>query len=153
MRAGKTKEATKRWIVTAALALLALIAARTAQADGDTCLTREQAITLIAHKADVEYGGRVSKWRVWQIAERESGLQHCDITGRVRVSATGDHGLLQLNPLGVWANCLVNRYCRAPWMMDDPAAQVDVMLAYAARYGDLCPWNPDGDYLPGCGYR
>jgi len=54
---------------------------------------------------------------------------------------------------GVWRNCSLNPYCDAPSMIDDPAAQVDVMLAYAARYGDLCPWNPGGDYRPGCGYK
>ena len=67
-------------------------------------------------------------------------------------SETGDHGLLQLNERGVFGNCLVNRWCRAPWMIDDAAAQVDVMLNYAELYGDLCPWNPAGNYLPGCGY-
>ncbi len=26
------------------------------------------------------------------------------------------------------------------------------MLNYADVHGDLCPWNPAGSYLPGCGY-
>lgn len=26
------------------------------------------------------------------------------------------------------------------------------MLNYADEYGDLCPWNPGGNYQPGCGY-
>ena len=132
-------------------ALLLLLAVRRADAQGE-CLTREQAISLIAHKADVEHGGRVDKALVWAIADRESGLRHCDGQGRVKVSATGDHGLLQLNERGVFGNCLVNRWCRAPWMIDDAAAQVDVMLNYADVYGDLCPWNPASNYLPGCGY-
>ena len=128
-------------------------AAEPSETTGGPCLSRDEAITLIAHKTEVERPGIVSKWRIWQIAERESGLQHCDITGRVKISPTRDHGLLQLNERGVWRNCSLNPYCDAPSMIDDPAAQVDVMLAYAARYGDLCPWNPGGDYRPGCGYK
>ena len=131
------------------------VGARLARADG-VCLTRGEAIILIAHKADVEHGGRVSKWRIWEIAERESGLLHCWPSGGVKVSPTADHGLLQLNPAGVWRNCRVNRHCHEPWLIDDPEAQVDVMMNYYEIYGDLCPWNPDQihpDYLPGCGYR
>ena len=135
-------------MVTVMLALL--LGAASVEAQG--CMTRDEAITVIAHKADVEHGGRVDKALVWAIADRESGLRHCDGQGRVKVSATGDHGLLQLNERGVFGNCLVNRWCRAPWMIDDAAAQVDVMLNYAELYGDLCPWNPAGNYLPGCGY-
>ena len=63
---------------------------------------------MIAHKTDVERPGLLSKWRIWEIADRESGLQHC-VNGRVKVSPTGDHGLLQFNPRGVWGNCSVNR--------------------------------------------
>lgn len=123
-----------------------------AQADGG-CLTREQAITLIAHKTDVERPGLVSKWRIWAIADRESGLTMC-VNGWVKVSPTGDVGLLQMHRVGgVWSNCLVNRWCHRPDLISDPEYQIDVMLNYAERYGDLCPWNPNGDYLPGCGYR
>lgn len=140
------------------MALVVMTLAQTVQAaeptrESGTCLTREQAITLIAHKADIERPGIVSKWRVWAIADRESGLSHCDERGRVKVSRTADHGLLQLNERGVWLACDLNPHCREPWMIDDAAAQVDVMIAYAAKYGDLCPWNPDGDYRPGCGYK
>ena len=87
--------------------------------------------------------------------DRESGGWHCWPNGRVKVSATADHGLLQLNPRGVWLNCRVNPYCNEPWMIDDPGAQIGVMLNYYELYGDLCPWNPDprGNYMPGCGYR
>ena len=65
--------------LAAALALLLLLAwPGAARTDNGICLTREQAITLIAHKTDVERGGQsVSKWRIWQIADRESGLNHC----------------------------------------------------------------------------
>lgn len=141
--------------------LLVALAATTyigvARADGGVCLTREQAISLIAHKADVERGGHsVSKWRLWEIADRESGLNHCWPNGRVKVSATGDHGLIQMNPWGVWTNCLVNPWCRRPDLIDDPEYQLDVMFNYYDLYGDLCPWNPDQvhpNYMPGCGYR
>ena len=129
--------------------------ARATRADG-ACLTREEAISLIAHKADVEYGGALSKWRIWAIADRESGLYHCWPNGRVKISPTGDHGLIQLHPAGVFANCDINPYCREPDLIDDPAVQVDVMINYYRRYGDLCPWNPDQvhpNYMPGCGYR
>ena len=123
-----------------------------AKADG-VCLTRDEAITVVAHKADVEHGGRVNKWRVWAIMDRESGGWHCWPNGRVKVSATADHGLLQLNPNGVFRNCRVNPYCNVPSMIDDPGLQVDIMLNYYELYGDLCPWNPAGNYMPGCGYR
>ena len=121
------------------------------QADG-ICLTRDEAITVVAHKADVEYGVPWVKATILDIAERESRLTHCDAWGNVRVSPTNDHGLLQLNPAGVWRNCAVNPHCGRWWMIDDAAAQVDVMLRYYRLYGDLCPWNPRGNYLPGCGY-
>lgn len=100
--------------MTVALALLLLLArGEGAVAADGVCLTREQAISLIAHKADVERGGRsASKWRIWQIADRESGLNHCWPNGRVKVSPTNDHGLLQLSPWGVWTNCQVNPWCR-----------------------------------------
>jgi len=138
-------------IAAVILAMLLLLIGRTrVEADGYT--ERQAGVIGLAHKADVEHGGRVDKALVWAIADRESGLRHCDGQGRVKVSATGDHGLLQLNERGVFGNCLVNRWCRAPWMIDDAAAQVDVMLNYADVYGDLCPWNPAGNYLPGCGY-
>lgn len=118
-----------------------------------SCLSREAAITVIAHKADVEHAGRLSKWRIFEIAERESGLQHC-VNGSVKVSSTNDHGVLQVNPAGVWRNCAINRYCNEPWMINDFGAQVDLILNYFDRYHDLCPWNPDprGNYNPGCGY-
>ncbi len=136
--------------LAAGLLLVALAMAQLAHADG--CLTREQAISLIAHKADVEYGVPWVKATILDIAERESRLTHCDAWGNVRVSPTNDHGLLQLNPAGVWRNCAVNPHCGRWWMIDDAAAQVDVMLRYYRLYGDLCPWNPRGNYLPGCGY-
>jgi len=138
------------WAVILA-AVVALVWATRAEADG-VCLTREQAITLIAHKVDVEHGGRLDKSLIWAIADRESGLLNCDPRGNVKVSPTNDHGLLQLNPGGVFANCTVNPYCRRLDLIGDPYLQVDVMLTYADVYGDLCPWNPAGDYLPGCGY-
>lgn len=138
-------------LLTLVVALLLLSYPRDVQASG-VCITRDEAINVIAHKADVEHGGRLSKWRIWQIAERESGLEHC-VAGRVKIGVTGDVGLLQFNPHGVWRNCQVNRYCNAPWMINDPLAQIDVMLNYFDRYGDLCPWNPAGNYMPGCGYR
>lgn len=50
-------------------------------------------------------------------------------------------------------NCLVNPHCHEPALIGDPAAQVDVMLNYFDKYGDFCPWNPSGNYAPGCGYR
>ena len=136
--------------LAAGLLLVALAMAQLAHADG--CLMREQAISLIAHKADVEYGVPWVKATILDIAERESRLTHCDAWGNVRVSPTNDHGLLQLNPAGVWRNCAVNPHCGRWWMIDDAAAQVDVMLRYYRLYGDLCPWNPRGNYLPGCGY-
>lgn len=120
---------------------------------GPYCPTRDELITIIAHKADVERGGRsASKWRIWQIAERESGLNHCWPNGTVKVSVTNDRGGLQLNPGGVFLNCAVNPYCNRPDMIDDVFLQVDIMLNYFDRYGDLCPWNPTGNYMPGCGY-
>jgi hypothetical protein len=136
-------------LVLVAVALLAL--APRADAQG-VCLTREQAITVIAYKADVEHGGRVDKSLIWAIADRESGLLGCDARGAVKVSPTNDHGLLQLNPGGVWRNCAVNPYCHRLDLIGDPYLQIDVMLNYAELYGDLCPWNPAGNYLPGCGY-
>jgi len=143
--------------LAAALALLLLLAwPGAARTDNGICLTREQAITLIAHKTDVERGGQsVSKWRIWQIADRESGLNHCWPNGTIKISHTNDHGLLQLNPGGVWTNCRVNRWCNRPDLIDDPEYQIDVMLNYYDMYGDLCPWNPDprGNYMPGCGYK
>lgn len=146
-----------RWLVVLLLALALFVSASSgvARADKGWCLTREQAITLIAHKTDVERPGLVSKWRMWAIAERESGLNHCWTNGRVKVSPTNDHGLLQFNPWGVWRNCLVNRFCDRPDLIDDPELQIDVMLNYYEVYGDLCPWNPDprGNYMPGCGYK
>ena len=133
------------------LAALLLLAVRRADAQGE-CLTREQAISLIAHKVDVEHGGRLDKTLIWQIADRESGLRHCDEKGNVKVSPTADHGLLQLNENGVYGNCNVNPYCREPKMIDDPYVQIDIILNYFDLYGDLCPWNPNGNYMPGCGY-
>ena len=141
-------------LLLAGLLLIALTLAQLASADG--CLTRDEAITLISHKADIEHHEPAwVKARIWQIAERESGLQHCWPGGRVKVSATNDYGLLQFNDFGVWRNCAVNPHCKEPGMINDVAAQVDVMLNYFDRYGDLCPWNPDpvGNYAPGCGYR
>lgn len=111
------------------------------------CLTREEAITVIAHKADVEYGGRVDKWRVWAIADRESGLLHCWSNGRVKVSPTNDVGLLQFHARrwpednGVWHNCQVNRYCHDESKMEDPFIQIDVMMTYYDRYRNFDPWN------------
>ena len=137
--------------VAVLVALLLVVSGGGVQAQG-VCLTRDEAIVVIAHKVDVEHGGRLDKALIWQIAERESGLSHCDKRGRVKVSPTGDRGLLQFNPAGVFGNCLVNRWCRVPSMIDDPYLQIDVMLNYADVYGDLCPWNPAGNYLPGCGY-
>lgn len=123
------------------------------QTNADTyCPTREDAIVIIAHKADVERGGRVDKRRVWAIADRESGLDHCR-DGRLKVGVTGDYGLFQFNPWGVWRNCQVNVYCNDLSMIADPYVQVDVILNYYERYGDFCPWNPAGNYLPGCGYK
>lgn len=137
----------------AGLLLVALTLAQLAEASGN-CLTRDEAITLIAHKSDIEHGNPAwVKARIWQIAERESGMQHCWTNGTIKENATHDHGLLQLNERGVWRNCAVNPHCRRDWMIDDAAAQVDVMLNYLDKYGDLCPWNPAGDYAPGCGYR
>lgn len=135
-------------MVTVTLALL--LCAASVEAQG--CITRDEAITVIAHKVDVEHGGRLDKTLIWQIADRESGLRHCDAAGRVKVSPTGDHGLLQLNERGVWRNCRVNPFCDRPDLINDPYLQIDVMLNYADVYGDLCPWNPAGSYLPGCGY-
>jgi hypothetical protein len=121
---------------------------------GANCPTREQMIGAIAHKADVERGGRsASKWIIWQIGERESGLSHCWGNGLVKVSPTNDYGVLQLNPGGVARNCAVNPRCRDLSALTDPLLQVDILLNYFDLYGDLCPWNPAGDYMPGCGYR
>ena len=135
-------------IVTVTLALL--LGAASVEAQG--CMTRDEAITVIAHKVDVEHGGRLDKTLIWQIADRESGLRHCDEAGNVKVSPTADHGLLQLNENGVWLNCRVNPHCQRPKLIDDPYLQIDVMLNYADMYGDLCPWNPGANYMPGCGY-
>ena len=136
----------------AGLLLIALTLAQLASADG--CLTRDEAITLIANRSDIEHGNPAwVKARIWQIAERESGMQHCWTNGTIKENATHDHGLLQLNERGVWRNCAVNPHCGHDWMIDDAAAQVDVMLNYLDKYGDFCPWNPAGDYAPGCGYR
>ena len=137
----------------AGLLLVTLTIAQLASADG-TCLTRDEAITLIAHKADIEHHEPAwVKARIWAIADRESGLTMCDERGRVKVSGTGDFGLLQLNPRGVWLNCAVNPHCHEPALIGDPGVQVEVMLHYYDKYGDLCPWNPAGNYAPGCGYR
>lgn len=138
------------------LLVVALAMAQTASAGGN-CLTGDEAIVLISHKSDVEHGNppRV-KERLWQIADRESGLLHCWANGFVKVSPTADHGLFQLNERGVWRNCSLNPYCGDDSMLDDPGAQVDLVLNYYDRYGDLCPWNPAVDpvnYNPGCGYR
>ena len=137
------------------LAGLLLIALTLAQlASADDCLTRDEAITLISHKSDVEHHNPPwVKARIWAIADRESGLTMCDRAGRVKVSSTGDRGLLQYNPAGVYRNCKVNPHCYEPALIGDPAAQVDVMLNYFDKYGDFCPWNPSGNYAPGCGYR
>ena len=135
-------------MVTVMLALL--LGAASVEAQG--CITRDEAITVIAHKVDVEHGGRLDKTLIWQIADRESGLRHCDAAGNVKVSPTADHGLLQLNENGVWLNCRVNPYCNRPDLINDPYLQIDVMLNYADVYGDLCPWNPGSNYMPGCGY-
>lgn len=140
-----------RYVVVILVAVAALWSASTAGAQG-TCLTREQAITVIAHKADVERAGRIDKTLVWAIADRESGLLGCDSRGAVKVSPTNDHGLLQLNPGGVWRNCRVNPYCNRLDLIGDPYLQIDVMFNYAEVYGDLCPWDPAGNYLPECGY-
>ena len=150
-----------RWIVLI-VALLYVTLAQLASAapsnspasGGEVCLSREEAITLIAHKADIEH--HEPPWvkaRIWAIADRESGMQHCWPNGRVKVSSTEDYGLLQFNGRGVWCNCLVNPHCHEPALIGDPAAQVDVMLNYFDKYGDFCPWNPSGNYAPGCGYR
>lgn len=133
--------------------MLASAGSGVARADNGICLTREQAISLVAYKTDVERPGIVSKWRIWQIMDRESGGWHCGVNGRVKVSRTNDHGLLQMNARGVWNNCLVNRWCHRPDLIDDPEYQIDVMINYKELYGDLCPWNPMGNYMPGCGYR
>lgn len=139
-------------LLLAGLLLIALTLAQLASADG--CLTRDEAITLISHKADIEHHEPAwVKARIWAIADRESGMQHCWPSGRVKVSATNDYGLLQFNGAGVWRNCAVNPHCKEPGMINDVAAQVDVMLNYFDRYGDFCPWNPLGNYAPGCGYR
>jgi hypothetical protein len=132
--------------------LIALTLAQLASADG--CLTRDEAITLIAHKTYAA-GVPALKWRIWAIADRESGMQHCGGNGRTKMSVTNDHGLLQLNERGVWLNCAVNPRCKEPGAIDDAEYQVDVMISYYRKYGDLCPWNPDpaGNYAPGCGYR
>lgn len=135
-------------MVTVTLALL--LCAASVEAQG--CITRDEAITVIAHKVDVEHGGRLDKTLIWQIADRESGLRHCDEKGNVKVSPTADHGLLQLNENGVYGNCNVNPYCHRPDLINDPYLQIDVILNYADEYGDLCPWNPGGNYQPGCGY-
>lgn len=145
-------------LLGALVALLALtyLDVQPGLAASSYCMTRDEAITVIAHKADVEYGGRsASKWRIWQIADRESGLSSCWPNGSIKISYTNDHSLLQLNPGGVWRNCGVNPYCNRPDLIDDPYLQIDVMLNYYLVYGDLCPWNPDprGNYMPGCGYR
>jgi hypothetical protein len=50
-------------------------------------------------------------------------------------------------------NCLVNPHCHEPALIGDPAAQINRMLNYFDKYGDFCPWNPSGNYAPGCGYR
>lgn len=145
-----------RWIVlVVALLITALLYVTLAQlAAADDCLTREEAITLISHKSDVEHHNPPwVKARIWAIADRESGLTMCDRAGRVKISPTGDFGLLQYNGGGVWRNCLVNPHCHEPALIGDPGAQVDVMLAYFDRYGDFCPWNPAANYAPGCGYR
>jgi phosphate-selective porin len=72
-------------VILAVVALLAFAASADAQGG---CLTRDEAIVVIAHKVDVEHGGRLDKALVWQIAERESGLSHCDKRGRVKVRAS-----------------------------------------------------------------
>lgn len=139
-----------RYVVVILAAVVMLLSVASAEAQG--CITRDEAITVIAHKADVEHGGRVDKALVWAIADRESGLRHCDEKGNVKVSPTADHGLLQLNERGVWRNCRVNPHCQRPDLINDPYLQIDVMLNYADVYGDLCPWNPGSNYMPGCGY-
>lgn len=123
------------------------------QAHATSCPTREEAVTVVSHKSDVEHGEPAwLKYRILAIMERESGLQHCTTNGAVKVSATNDHGALQVNPAGVWRNCAVNPWCSDPAMLDDFGAQVDLILTYYDRYHDLCPWNPAGRYNPGCGY-
>lgn len=141
------------WLAVVLIIALALWADE-ARAAGVYCPTREEMIVIVAHKADVERGGRsASKWIIWQIGERESGLSHCWGNGLVKVSPTNDYGVLQLNPGGVARNCAVNPRCRDLSALTDPLLQVDILLNYFDLYGDLCPWNPAGDYMPGCGYR
>ena len=141
--------------------LLALLVAmfagvRVAAADTGDCPSREDIITIVAHKADVQYSGVLSKEVIWRIGERESGLRHCNLFGFVKISPTNDHGTFQLNPAGVWRNCRVNQYCDQPGMIDDVEAQVDLIINYYRTYRDLCPWNPNHtnpNYMPGCGYQ
>ena len=140
------------WLAVVLIVALALLA-QEANA-GPYCPTREEMITIVAHKADVEYGGRVPKWRVWQLLERESGLQHCWPNGTLKVSPTNDYGVAQMHTRGVWLNCSINPYCNDWSKVSDPFAQIDVMMRYYDRYRDFCPWNPTpgGSCNPGCGY-
>ena len=142
------------YALLAATCLLLGLAGTTKAAEPErNCPSREDVIGMIAHKADVQYAGSgLSKWTVWHIAERESGLQHCDIWGYTKISPSDDHGLIQLNPLGVYLNCSINLYCNRPDKLDDPEVQVDIIFNYWLKYGDLCPWNPDQirpNYMPG----
>lgn len=116
------------------------------------CLTRQQAIQLIAHLSDVVHPNTLAKEIIWQIGDRESGLTMCGNDGKVKISRTNDHGLIQMNPQGVWKNCRLNFLCKNARMIDDPQAQLEVMFNYYRVYHDLCPWNPRGSYMPGCGY-
>lgn len=141
-------------VFLAVVAIVALAPPSLAGAAGDVyCPTRDEMITIVAHKTDVERQGRVNKWQVWYLLNRESGMQHCWPNGELKISVTNDHGVGQMHPAGVWGNCLVNPYCRDWSKVKDPYVQVDVMLNYWERYHDWCPWNPAGDYLPGCGYN
>lgn len=123
------------------------------------CLTRDQAITLIAHKADIENPGVLRKEVIWAISDRESGLQNCWPNGSIKVSPTGDRGLLQMNQAGVYRNCRINRYCNDLSKISDPYVQVDIILEYYRIFRDLCPWNVQSgargfvNYNPGCGYQ
>jgi hypothetical protein len=119
-----------------------------------SCITREQAITLIAHKADVENPVGLSKWVMWAIGDRESGLEMCWPNGRVKISPTGDHSLFQLNGgNAIYRNCRYNKFCNDMSRIDDPGVQIDIMQEYWRQHHDLCPWNPRGSYNPGCGYK
>ena len=142
------------WLIVVLIVASAIPTPAEAAGGGIYCPTREEMITIIAHKADVERGGRVPKWRVWEIFNRESGLQHCWPDGTIKIGVTDDYGVGQMNRRGIWLDCSVNPHCRDWSMVYDAYAHVNLIMNYYDRYRDFCPWNPTpgGSCTPGCGY-